>query len=102
MICLFEYEQLRGKKQREKNLDNALQFTSTGEPMQSVEFPATRITSCCFGGKGLDELYVTTSAYEATEEEMKEFPLSGSLFRVKGLGVKGFPANVYEGSLTVQ
>lgn len=76
--------------------------TKTGEPMQSVEFPASRITSCCFGGKGLDELYVTTSAYEAPEEEMKEFPLSGSLFRVKGLGVKGFPANVYEGSVTVQ
>nr|XP_022318408.1 regucalcin-like [Crassostrea virginica] len=71
----------------------------TGEVLQSVEFPATRITSCCFGGKNLDELYVTTSVYEAPEEEMKEYPLGGSLFRVKGLGVKGYSANMYEGNV---
>ena len=74
-------------------------FLQTGEVLQSVEFPATRITSCCFGGKNLDELYVTTSVYEAPEEEMKEYPLGGSLFRVKGLGVKGYSANMYEGNV---
>lgn len=104
MLFLFVYGHyyVERKYRERQNLDNALQFISTGDPMQSVEFPASRITSCCFGGKGLDELYVTSSAYEAPEEEMKELPLSGSLFRVKGLGVKGFPANVYEGSVTVQ
>ena len=74
-------------------------FLQTGEVLQSVEFPATRTTSCCFGGKNLDELYVTTSVYEAPEEEMKEYPLGGSLFRVKGLGVKGYSANMYEGNI---
>lgn len=73
--------------------------TNTGEELQSVEFPATRITSCCFGGPDLDELYVTTSIHEAPEEEIKEYPLAGTLFRVKGLGVKGYPANVYEGEI---
>nr|XP_022318409.1 regucalcin-like isoform X1 [Crassostrea virginica]XP_022318410.1 regucalcin-like isoform X1 [Crassostrea virginica]XP_022318411.1 regucalcin-like isoform X1 [Crassostrea virginica] len=71
----------------------------TGEVLQSIEFPAKRITSCCFGGKNLDELYVTSTDYEVPEEEMKEYPLSGSLFRVKGLGVKGYSANTYEGNV---
>ena len=74
-------------------------FFQTGEVLQSIEFPAKRITSCCFGGKNLDELYVTSTDYEVPEEEMKEYPLSGSLFRVKGLGVKGYSANMYEGNV---
>jgi sugar lactone lactonase YvrE len=60
---------------------------------------AARITSCCFGGKNLDELYVTCSAHGVSEEEFKKFPLSGSLFRVTGLGVKGFKAHTYEGEI---
>jgi len=66
-----------------------------------VKFPALRITSCCFGGKDLDEMYVTSALDGALEEEIKSYPQSGSLFRVRGLGVKGYAANVYEGPISV-
>ena len=59
--------------------------------------PGWRITSCCFGGKNYDELYVTCSRYGSKEEELKKYPLSGSVFRVTGLGVKGYPPMIYEG-----
>ncbi|XP_048763828.1 regucalcin-like [Ostrea edulis] len=73
---------------------------NTGKQLQSVNIPsAARITSCCFGGKNLDELYVTCSAHEVTEEEFQKFPLSGSVFRVTGLGVKGFKAHIYDGEI---
>ena len=70
-----------------------------GKKLQSIKIPAKRVTSCCFGGKNLDELYVTTVVAGADEAEIKALPQSGSLFRVKGLGVKGFPATIYEGPI---
>lgn len=70
---------------------------NTGEELRTINIPGMRTTSCCFGGKNLDELYVTCAKYHASEEELSKYPLSGSLFKVTGLGVKGFPAFVYEG-----
>ncbi|XP_052684233.1 regucalcin-like [Crassostrea angulata] len=72
----------------------------TGHQLQSIYIPsASRITSCCFGGKNLDELYVTCSAHEVPPEEFEKYPLSGSVFRVTQLGVKGRKAHVYEGEI---
>ncbi|XP_022089750.1 regucalcin-like [Acanthaster planci] len=63
----------------------------TGEKLQTIMFPATNITSCCFGGPNLDELYVTCSRMGISDEVVRnEQPLAGSLFKVTGLGVKGF------------
>lgn len=66
-----------------------------GKVLQTVDFPAKRITSCCFGGPNLDELYVTSSQFSMNDDEPQEF--GGSVFRVTGLGVKGLPANVFKG-----
>lgn len=71
----------------------------TGEMLRKIEIPCKRTTSCCFGGKNLDELFVTTSEAGSTEEERKKYPDSGKVFRVKGLGVKGHPAIVFKGNL---
>lgn len=71
----------------------------TGKQLQAVNIPALGITSCCFGGKNLDELYVTCSAHEFSKEEFEKYPMTGSVFRVKGLGVKGFKAQIYEGEI---
>ena len=70
-------------------------FFFSGKILRTISFPAARITSCCFGGRNLDELYVTSSQFRMTENEPKEF--AGSVFRVTGLGVKGLPANNYSG-----
>jgi gluconolactonase len=61
----------------------------TGKTLQTLEFPVTNVTSVCFGGKNLDELYVTSSHFRLPEGSDVTQPLAGSLFRVTGLGVKG-------------
>jgi sugar lactone lactonase YvrE len=73
--------------------------TTAISPIKKI--PGLRITSCCFGGKNYDELFVTCSRYGATEEELQKFPLSGSVFKVTGLGVKGYPSLMYKYGLSV-
>ena len=70
-----------------------------GKQLHSIKLPARRVTSCCFGGKNFDELYITTSIVGADDAELKRLPNSGSIFRATGLGVKGFPATIYEGEI---
>ena len=60
----------------------------TGKILSKVEVPAPNVTSCAFGGKNLEILYITSSRYSLDENEKKLNPLSGSLFRVK-TGSKG-------------
>ena len=67
----------------------------TGELMQKMNVPAPNVSSCAFGGKDLDVLYITTARAWVTPEKLKEFPLSGGLFAVKP-GVKGVPAFFYQ------
>jgi len=69
----------------------------TGKEITHVKLPARRTTSCCFGGKNYDELFVTCGRHGMTEEEKAGYPLAGSVFRVTGLGVRGKPAPMYEG-----
>ena len=69
-----------------------------GKELQSISFPTPGITSCIFGGKNLDELYATCLSVRFTEEQKAKYPLTGSVFKVTGLGVKGYPPMVYEGS----
>ena len=72
-------------------------FLISGKQIGKVDVLAKRTTSCCFGGKNFDEMYITCSAHGITEEEWKETPLAGSVFRATGLGAKGTPAPIYEG-----
>ena len=66
--------------------------------MGSITFPgASNITSCSFGGEGLDDLYVT-SAHVGDESGSN----AGSLFRVRNLKshkdgerVKGFKGRAF-------
>ena len=54
--------------------------------------PAARITSCTFGGKSLQDLYVTSARVGLTDEQLEEQPLAGSLFVVENCGFKGMEA----------
>ncbi|MBJ6363702.1 SMP-30/gluconolactonase/LRE family protein [Paenibacillus sp. MAHUQ-46] len=60
----------------------------TGELLQEIRLPAPLVTSCAFGGEHLDELYITTARVGLSQEKLEQYPLSGSLFKVK-LAVKG-------------
>ncbi|MDR1338767.1 MAG: SMP-30/gluconolactonase/LRE family protein [Prevotellaceae bacterium] len=66
----------------------------TGELLCKVEIPAKHVTSCAFGGKNLDTLYITTAREGLSEKDLQESPLSGGLFVVKP-GVKGVKANLF-------
>jgi sugar lactone lactonase YvrE len=70
----------------------------TGELLQKVKVPAPNVSSCAFGGKNLETLYITTARQYAAPDKLKEFPLSGGLFTVKP-GVRGVPATFYKGKL---
>ncbi len=70
----------------------------SGQLLRTIELPTKTTTSCCFGGPNLDELYVTSARSMISEEELKNKQvLAGSVFRVTGLGAKGFPANLFKG-----
>jgi sugar lactone lactonase YvrE len=58
-----------------------------------VELPVTKSTACTFGGRGLDELFITTSR-EGLDPYSE--PAAGSLFRAQP-GVKGLPAREFGG-----
>ncbi len=66
----------------------------TGNMIAKVEVPALNITSCAFGGKYLDTLYITTAKTGMNEKQLKQFPLSGGVFSVT-VDVKGTPANYF-------
>lgn len=60
----------------------------TGNRLSEIKLPCEQVTSCCFGGRNLDELYMTTASIGLSEEQRKAQPLAGCLFRAKP-GVSG-------------
>ena len=64
-------------------------FTPDGRLDETLPLPASRVTSCAFGGPNLDELYITTAAEERDAEG-----LAGGLFRVRP-GVRGLSATPF-------
>ncbi|MBC5774829.1 SMP-30/gluconolactonase/LRE family protein [Pontibacter sp. KCTC 32443] len=64
----------------------------TGKMLRKITVPAPQTTSCAFGGKDLDILYITSGTEGLSEEQLQQYPDSGGLFAVKP-GVRGVPAN---------
>lgn len=69
----------------------------TGKLIKKINVPAHNVTSCVFGGKNFETLYITTSSLDMTENEKEEFPLAGSLFEVRP-GIKGVAGNFFSQS----
>lgn len=66
----------------------------TGEKLCEIELPCSKVTCAAFGGKDLDELYITTGTIFLSEEELKAQPLAGCTFVIKP-GVKGTLPNKF-------
>jgi sugar lactone lactonase YvrE len=62
-----------------------------------VELPAGRPTMAAFGGPDFETLYVTSMSIRLGEAERAAQPLSGRLFAIRGLGVKGLPEPAFAG-----
>jgi sugar lactone lactonase YvrE len=65
-----------------------------GTLLKEIKVPALNVTSCAFGGKNLDKLFITTARAGMNEEQLEKYPLSGSVF-VADPGVKGVESSFY-------
>ncbi len=71
-------------------------YSPDGDLLAEVGLPIARITSCCFGGPDLRDLYVTTRREGLSEAEAAEQPLAGALLRLDA-GVAGLPTHAFAG-----
>jgi sugar lactone lactonase YvrE len=62
----------------------------TGKAVDKIEVPAPNVTSCAFGGPDGNQLLITTARENMKDEQLAEFPHSGSVF-LAALPVKGAP-----------
>ena len=61
----------------------------TGEKLMHIKLPVGRVTSCCFGGDNLQDLYITSARVGLSEDELERQPLAGSLFVIRDIGFTG-------------
>lgn len=81
-----------------------VRYAPDGTEDMRIGMPVRNITSLCFGGENLDELYVTSMGrvlHPAAHNHFKKEALpqfgAGSLFRIRGLGIKGLPESRFGG-----
>ena len=69
-----------------------IRFNPNGEETMRISLPIQRPTSCTFGGKDLDTLYITSASVGLSEEEIQKSFYSGDLFSFQ-THVTGLPSN---------
>ena len=52
----------------------------TGEMIERYTLPVRNVSSCCFGGKDMDTLFITTASQGT---DLEKYPLAGSVFMMK-------------------
>ena len=71
-------------------------YAASGEIDRVLKVPVPRPTSVCFGGPRMDQLFITSDSDGLSADQLKEAPLSGSLF-VCEPGAKGLLDAEYNG-----
>ena len=71
-------------------------YDPDGKIEREIRFPVQHVISFAFGGKDLDELFITTASWDFEEEQRKQQPWAGDLFRVE-TGVKGLVEPAFAG-----
>lgn len=71
-------------------------YDPTGTLEREVTLPVANVTCMAFGGKGLDELYVTTAWFSLSDEDRKQQPWAGDVFRIK-TDIKGLVEPLFGG-----
>lgn len=84
--CLWNAEYAGGR---------VVRYTPDGRIDRIVTLPVSQPTSCTFGGRDLDELYITTASQRLSPEQLASEPLAGALFVVRP-GVRGLPEGRYQ------
>jgi len=69
---------------------------NTGKLLEQFPVPALNISSCIFGGKDLNELYITSARKGLDEAALARYPLTGGVFRLE-TNVEGMPTFEFTG-----
>ncbi len=69
---------------------------NTGELLEQIPVPVIQPSSCTFGGKNMNELFITSARKGLNAAALNKYPLSGGVFRV-GTNVEGLPAFEFAG-----
>ena len=73
-----------------------IRYDPEGRVALRLPLPVPRPTSCCFGGRDLRTLYITTASVRLPEQALAEAPQSGALFACTP-GVAGLPETAFGG-----
>lgn len=68
------------------------QYSPAGQLIREIGLPVSRVTSCAFGGPGLDRLFITSAAV-GIEPDTPGFSLAGAVF-VADPGTRGVESSV--------
>lgn len=68
----------------------------TGKLLEQIPVPVIQPSSCAFGGKSMNELFITSARKDLDEAALKRYPLSGGVFRLE-TDVEGMPAFEFAG-----
>jgi len=71
-------------------------FAPDGTLVAEIEMPVQRPTSCMFGGKNLDELFITSASVGLSDEEKSKQPEAGHVFKLQ-TDIKGLPESKFAG-----
>ena len=69
---------------------------NTGELLDQIPVPALNVSSCVFGGRDMNELYLTSARKGLDEAALKQYPLTGGVFRLQ-TKVEGMPTFAFAG-----
>ena len=69
---------------------------SMGRLLEQIPVPAMNVSSVTFGGRDLNELYITSARLGLDETSLSEYPLTGSVFRLQ-TRVEGMPTFEFAG-----
>ena len=69
---------------------------ASGQLLERISVPARNVSSCAFGGRDMNELYITSARKGLDEAALSQYPLTGGVFRLKS-DVEGMPAFEFAG-----
>ena len=69
---------------------------NTGELLEQIPVPAKNVSSCVFGGKNMNELYMTSARIGLDDATLTQYPLTGGVFRLE-TKVEGMPTFEFAG-----
>lgn len=69
-------------------------YDPSGKPVDSISVPARQPSSCCFGGKNMGMLFITSARYRIKEEEIGELDSVLFVCETGVRGMKGYTFSV--------